>query len=189
MPTKTTWKLIITWLSFAKETAVSSSAIPSIRRLWRRVRLYRSLSLSSLVYLISQLSSIWYRSVLVALTKRNWWKKRFRKCNTGINLQPNKQVSSLSVCSKSLLNQGITGYLKQNTVLLVTHQLNYISYAADGEQFLFESGNEILRRLEDPMMSLPDLLALIWATRIRSDLGSLPYRSNRSPSTMNNRTN
>lgn len=88
------------------------------------------------------------------------------------------------MCSKSLLNQGITGYLKQNTVLLVTHQLNYISYAADGEQFLFESGNEILRRLEDPM-SLPDLLALIWATRIRSDLGSLPYRSNRSPSTMN----
>ena len=57
--------------------------------------------------------------------------------------------------SKHIFKNAITGYLKHKTVLLVTHQLNYISYAdkvlflKDGEQILFESGNEVLKRLAD----------------------------------------
>ena len=57
--------------------------------------------------------------------------------------------------SKHLFRLAISEYLKPKTVILITHQLNYISYAdkvlflRGGEQILFENGHEISRRLVD----------------------------------------
>lgn len=57
--------------------------------------------------------------------------------------------------SKHLFKLAISEYLKQKTVLLCTHQLNYVKYAEkllflrNGEQVFFESSEEFLRRLID----------------------------------------
>lgn len=55
--------------------------------------------------------------------------------------------------SKHLFELAITEYLKHKTVVLVTHQLNYINSAdkvlflKNGKQILFEIGQEILKRM------------------------------------------
>ena len=55
--------------------------------------------------------------------------------------------------SKHIFKQAISEYLKSKTVLLCTHQLNYVKYAdkvlflKNGEQVFFESTEELTRRL------------------------------------------
>ena len=59
--------------------------------------------------------------------------------------------------AKHIFKNAISSFLKHKTIILVTHQLNYIKYAdkvlfiKDGEQMFFDSGKNVVKKLiEEP---------------------------------------